>query len=56
MPSIHLLNKVSMRNMTLSKVQKKGVAYAKEKEKNDGEMKACSKIWFGHLQVQEKKK
>jgi hypothetical protein len=50
MPSIHLLNKDSMRNMTLSKVQKKGMGYAK---KYTGEVKACSKAWFGHLQVQE---
>jgi hypothetical protein len=24
-------------------------------QKNSGEIKACSKAWFGHLQVQEKK-
>jgi hypothetical protein len=40
--------------MTLSKVQNKDMGYAKEEEKNGGEIKACSKPWFGHLQVQEK--
>jgi hypothetical protein len=42
MPSIHLLNKESMRNLTFSKVHKKGMGYAKE-QKNDGEIKTCSR-------------
>jgi hypothetical protein len=33
MPSINLLNKDSMRNMTLSQVQKKDMGYVKEEEK-----------------------
>jgi hypothetical protein len=39
MPSIHLLNKDIMRNMTFSKVQKKGMGY--ERKNDDGEIKAC---------------
>jgi hypothetical protein len=41
--------------MTFSKVHKKGIGCAKE-EKNDGEIKAYSKAWFGYMQVHEEKK
>jgi hypothetical protein len=59
MPSTHLLNRDSMRTTAFSKVKKnkkkkkKGMGYANKKK--NGAIKACSKAWFGHMQVRRKK-
>jgi hypothetical protein len=45
---------VTLSNCLSKKNKKNDVGYAKKRGKRK-EIKACSKAWFGHMQVQEKK-